>query len=113
MGMWDLQPYDNDSAADFFAGFMETTQLREEWLKNATNVLEDGGVSQMRALTWVFIQLGHIYVWPISDYDSDLELAIRLAEQVKKSPELNEVEELSLMIENEYQELISRRPPSP
>ncbi|HDN60149.1 MAG: hypothetical protein DRP93_05335 [Candidatus Neomarinimicrobiota bacterium] len=31
MGMWDIEPYDNDAAADWLGDLMDSTKLGEAW----------------------------------------------------------------------------------
>jgi hypothetical protein len=109
MGMWDLQPYDNDSAADLLADFMDQTRIREEWRKLITDEDIKEEPEELRALVWVFIQLGHIYVWPIDHYDDDLELAIEAAEKLSKDKGFNEIDGMSELLMKEIYDLKSRR----
>lgn len=104
--MWDFGPYDNDSAADLFGSLMSKTKLRDEWYALAS--VEEGS-ADMRALAWLFIQLGRVYVWPIGTYSDDLELAISLMEKVKQNPEYSSEPDLKALIESELEELVSRR----
>ena len=32
MGMWDLEPYDNDAAADWLDDLIEASGIRDKWL---------------------------------------------------------------------------------
>ena len=87
MGMWDFEAWDNDSAADFFGDLMSETGLRDKWLK----VMEgDFGQEEKRAAVWLFAQLGRVYIWPIDNFDEDIELALSVGEEIAASPYLNE-----------------------
>ncbi len=102
MGMWDFEAWDNDSAADWFAGLMDETKLRDKWLKAIND--EDSGQEARRAAVWLFAQLGRVYIWPISNYDEDLELAITVGEEIAASKGLIDevppfIEKLKLDIE--------------
>lgn len=103
--MWDFKPYDNDSAADLLGHLMDKTKLRDEWYAQAST---EEGFAAKRALAWLFIQLGHVYVWPIDHYTDDLELAIRLMKKVKQNPEYHEPD-LKVRVDSEYETLVSRR----
>jgi hypothetical protein len=109
MGTWNNKPYDNDGAADWFAGLMDKSQLREHWLQSLKNCDLDDRPEIARAAVWVFIQLGHVYVWPIENYDHDLKLATSTAEALRNNEELTEAEGMSEALENEYQELLARK----
>ncbi|MCP3924948.1 MAG: hypothetical protein GY714_20415 [Desulfobacterales bacterium] len=88
MGMWDFEAWDNDSAADWFGDLMDETNLRGKWLETISS--KDEGHSEKRATVWLFAQLGRVYIWPIENYDSDLELAIKVGEEITESEWLNE-----------------------
>lgn len=109
MGMWDFEAWDNDAAADWFREVMDQTGLRAKWLEGINSDLEDK-YEIARAAIWLFTQLGRVYIWPIDNYDSDLELAISVGEKLASCEWLNEevpqyIEKLKLEIE----ELKSRR----
>jgi hypothetical protein len=109
MGMWDLKPYDNDSAADLIADFMDQTKIREEWHKQITDKDIQEEPEELRALVWVFMQLGHVYVWPIDYYDNDLEIAINVAEKLSIDEDFNEIDGMAELLIQERDELKSRR----
>ena len=111
MGMWAFEPWDNDEAADWFGDFMDSTQLRQVWLKgiNADPVEAPGVV---RAAAALFVMLGRVYVWPIKTFDEDLELTIASLSAVVAAGEFAESPELVAAIEQEVTELKSRRKPS-
>ncbi|MEO0459364.1 MAG: hypothetical protein AAF219_00885 [Myxococcota bacterium] len=112
MGMWGLDPWDNDAAADWFGDLMDTTQLRRHWLSAIEGDAEDDP-ERVRAAVWLFLQLGRVYVWPIDHLESDLELAIRAAERLKSNEELLEVDGIGSKFEREYRELVAQRRPEP
>jgi len=111
MGMWAFEPWDNDEAADWFGDFMDSTRLRDEWLKgiNADPVDSPGVV---RAAAALFVMLGRVYVWPIKSFDQDLELTIARLSALVEGGEYAEPPELAVTIEQEVAELKSRRKPS-
>ncbi len=108
MGMWALEPWDNDEAADWFGDFMDSTQLRKAWLKGIkADPVEAPAV--VRAAAALFVMLGRVYVWPIKTFDDDLELAIAGLSAVVATGEYAEPPELVAAIEQELTELKSRR----
>ena len=111
MGMWDVKPWDNDEAADWFGDLMDRTQLRQEWLKGIkADPAENPGV--VRAAAALFVMLGRVYVWPIKTFDQDLELTIASLTAVVEAGEYAEPPELVAAIEQEVTELKSRRKPT-
>lgn len=109
MGTWDKKPYDNDAAADWFAGLMDATKLRDAWVSklSALDVHDEPEIA--RAAVWLFIQLGRVYVWPIETYKEDLQLAIATAEKLKQSDQLLEMDGMEEVLEAELQELLARK----
>ncbi len=111
MGMWDIQPWGNDGAADWYAEFMESTKLRSQWL-TAMQPGADGDPDQVRAAIAIFIMLGRVYVWPTEHLDSDLELSLTECRKLLAVEEYTESEELLEQISLELAELESRRKPN-
>ena len=105
--MWDFKPWDNDGAADWYGDLMDDTQLRKSWL---TGINEDPVNSPdiVRAATGLFIMLGRVYIWPIDEYDNDLELSINQLKRVSENEEYKEIPELIEIIKGEIVELESR-----
>jgi len=112
MGMWDFKLWDNDSAADWFGDLMDTCKVRDEWLKGINEDIEDDP-EVVRAAIALFIMLGRVYIWPIDNYDEDLELAILKAEELQKNDLMAEAEELIEAIKIETEELKSRKKKTP
>lgn len=110
MGMWALAPWDNDEAADWYDDFMGRTKLREAWLEGINeDPVESPGI--VRAAGALFVMLGRVYIWPIKDFDEDLETAITALSQVTECDGYKETPELIALIKNEIEELKSRRKP--
>jgi len=111
MGMWGIEPWDNDGAADWFGDFMDATNIREQWLAAITLDDEDE-FEEIRAAVWIFLQLGRTYVWPIDKLDNDLELAIKACDVVLGNEDLiEEVPDSIERVRSEKAELESRRRP--
>ena len=110
MGMWAFEPWDNDQAADWYGTFMEETGLRNAWLKGI-NADPEESPETVRAAAALFVMLGRVYVWPIENYDQDLERAIAALSELLKSDDYRDVPELESAIHAELSELMARRKP--
>lgn len=109
MGIWNTKAYDNDAAADWLGDLMDATALRTRWLTGIGHDT-DKDPCVARAAVWLFIQLGHVYVWPIATYEEDLERTIAVADALRKGPKSTAVSLTALAeLEVEYQSLIARR----
>ena len=111
MGMWAFAPWDNDEAADWYGDLMDRTKLRDAWLDGINEDPTDSpGV--VRAAGALFVMLGRVYIWPINTFDEDLERTIAALSRVLESDEYQEAPELIALIDQEIEELKSRRKPS-
>ncbi len=89
MGMWDIEAWDNDRAADWFASLMKESHFRELWSRGLEGDPQDD-YEIIRAAIWLFAQLGRVYVWPIEHYQEDLERTLSVGEQLLSSRWHNE-----------------------
>lgn len=109
--MWAFNPWDNDSAADWYDEFMDDTKLRSAWLKginkDATEEFEE-----VRAAISIYLMLGRVYVWPIDHLDDDLALCIAQSEKILNLPQVQESGELVEQIRAELKALESRKKPN-
>jgi len=78
MGAWGEEPWDNDSAADWFGDLWEGTPMGERTLE----ALRSGEGEVMVAALWFCTQLCRVYVWPIDHLDETLDAAIAAADQL-------------------------------
>lgn len=80
MGAWDLSPWDNDKAADWFGGLFEELPLAAK-VEATLNLDASLHHEEIRAAAALLIMLGRTYVWPVDELDRHLKLAIeRMAE---------------------------------
>ena len=108
--MWDIKPWGNDGAADWYGDVMDATNLRKHWLAGIkSDPVESPDV--VRAAAGLFVMLGRVYIWPINSYDENLELAINQLQKIIEGGEYEELPELISLIEMEIAELESRRKP--
>lgn len=107
MGMWDYEPWANDSAADWFAEFMDVTSLRDRWAVGITADPEEE-FEVVRAAAWVFLQLGRPYVWT-DTLDDDGDRTIAALKTISVAERVVEDEALVSEITQEIAELESRR----
>ena len=110
MGMWDIKPWDNDEAADWYGDLMDSCGIRQKWLQGIQSSLVDKA-DTVRAAVGLFVMLGRVYIWPIENYDEDLELTISKCEALLEVDEYLECKELIEQINLELEELKSRRKP--
>ena len=111
MGMWALAPWDNDEAADWYGDLMDRTKLREAWLEGiGEDPSESPGI--VRAAGALFVMLGRVYIWPTKSFDEDLEISIAALLRIAECGDYQEVPELVAAINQEIEELKSRRKPS-
>jgi hypothetical protein len=105
--MWDYKPWDNDGAADWYGDLMDSTKLRDTWLEG---IKEDpiDSPDVVRAAAGLFVMLGRVYIWPIDNYDNDLELTISQLGKVAENDDYKEIPELIEIISSELDELKSR-----
>ena len=112
MGMWDVQAWDNDTAADWFGTLMDQTNLRAKWFDTmsaaaAKDELYD--FEEARAGLWLFAQLGRVYVWPPENYDEDIALTLNVADKILANLDLQEEVPEFLELVRQDRELVSSR----
>ena len=61
MGAWGHQPWDNDDAADWFAGFFQSGEY-DARMREAFE--EEDEPDFIRAACYILQTLGRVYVWP-------------------------------------------------
>lgn len=79
MGTWDFTPWENDTAADWFAGIFNETSLPGH-IESALNRDIEEYPEVIRAAAAVLIMLGRIYIWPVELLEGQLKLAIQRME---------------------------------
>lgn len=79
MGAWGVEPWDNDSAADWFNAFFVGIDV-DKRMEEALRLGPDDEFDELRAACYLLEVLGRIYVWPgdISRLDEYLRTGIRL-----------------------------------
>jgi hypothetical protein len=82
MGAWGHEPWDNDSAADWFKTFFEGIDV-DARIDAALQFDEDNS-DEVRAAAYVLQVLGRVYVWPgdINELGKRLDRAISLLEKM-------------------------------
>lgn len=111
MGAWDIMPWQNDQAADWYGDVMDTCKIRNKWLEGINANLHHE-YDTVRAAIWLFTCLGRIYVWSIEFYDEDLALAISKCESLQNHVAYKCDSALIDQIGLELTELKSRASPS-
>lgn len=109
--MWGKEPWDNDQAADWFAGLMEKTSLPDKvrtTLRLAEKGLDEETTPLLRAAAWCVLQFARVYVWPVNDLETDLRMAIHALNVVLQDEEYCYGEEIMTKIKEE-QALLQER----
>jgi len=75
MGIWGIEPWANDLAADWFSQLFEETSLAEK-VECALRLDPAEYAEEIRAAAYILQQLGRPYVWPIDKLAHQLELAV-------------------------------------
>ena len=83
MGAWGFKPWENDSAADWFAEMHEHTGLREIVMATIRRGVKQEGIGGIRAAVHVLTLLGKTYTWPVLAEHADLRLAIQAMGEVR------------------------------
>jgi hypothetical protein len=83
LGAWDRSPWDNDSAADWFGDLFDTIPLAQK-VEETLNLEPQEHHEEIRAAAAILIMLGRRYIWPISELDRHLQLAISRLEQLRE-----------------------------
>lgn len=107
MGAWGRQPWDNDSASDFFIGLFPS-----DFHDKVMAGLRSDDEFEARAAAWVVYQLAHSgYVWPpdpAAMYEACRVAADRLDELAQESEEGDEFWDWN-QLRQEASELRARR----
>lgn len=84
--MWGPKPWENDRAADWFAGAIEDSGVALRVRTTLRKVLDvedwDDESQTARAASYVLVQLARVYMWPIDSLKDDLGLGITALERV-------------------------------
>lgn len=90
MGAWGTDPWDNDTAADWFGEILTGNPL----VDRVDEALRDGESEETYAALWTVAQLARVYVWPISRLDATLRLAVGAADAILAHEDPDEMLEL-------------------
>jgi hypothetical protein len=111
MGTWDIQPWDNDKACEWFDDLFERTKLAKD-VEDALHGNVENSHEEIRAAAAVLLFLGRPYIWPAYDLDRHLALAADRLEEVARVEVIAEAPEYVEQIRAEIAELRSRiKPP--
>lgn len=111
--MWGDNPWDNDRASDWFANLMHSTHFPDQI--RATLLLceqEDAcgeNTALLRAAVYCVLQFCRVYIWPIEQLDSDLDLAIKATHKILSDESYCYSEKITIQIQAELEELKLRR----
>jgi hypothetical protein len=107
MGAWATAAWDNDSAADWFGDMFDATGLAKHVEETLERDVEEYH-EEVRAAAYLLVALGRVYIWPISDLDNHLALAISKLEEIKSLEIYQEAPSFVKAIDEEIAELKSR-----
>ena len=104
MGVWGHQAWGNDGAADWYTDFFSKTKSREYIVES----LKSDDSEELRAASFLVLQLCRVYMWPIDHLDADLRLAHQALQKVLKDDEYIYGDEIRKAVEEEIKELAER-----
>ena len=107
MGAWATAAWDNDSAADWFGDMFDATGLAKYVEQTLERDVEEYH-EEVRAAAYMIVALGRVYIWPISELDNHLALAISKLEEIKALEIYAEVPDFVIAIDDEIAVLMSR-----
>jgi len=84
MSAWGTAPWENDSAADWFAGIFDATGFANRVELALNQDVNYDNHEEIRAAAYLLVALGRVYIWPIYELERHLELAIEKLEAIKK-----------------------------
>lgn len=111
MGSWGALPWENDDAADWFSDFMKETNIRPHVMRTVHEEIDEttiDAINRIRAAISIFIMLGRNYVWPIDNYDNDLEVIYYKALELRDKSKQFQWKALGEQIDREIAELETR-----
>jgi hypothetical protein len=83
MGVWGIEPWDNDMASDWFVAFFRGIDV-DKRIEEALQLGYNDEVYELRAACYILETLGRTYVWPgnIERQDQYLRTGIALLSEV-------------------------------
>lgn len=85
MGSWGVKPFENDSAADWFADLWDECPVPKKVEETLKLDIEDSH-EEIRAAAHILVQLGENFIWPDS-LDQHCDLAVQRLEELKSMEE--------------------------
>ena len=74
MGRWGIQPWENDTACDWYDWLFEESQLAQH-IESALNQPIEDHADEIRAAAHILLALGENYIWPIDERAEQLKKA--------------------------------------
>ena len=111
--MWGHKPWENDRAADWFAGVIDDLGVAARVRTTLREALDledwDDESRTVRAASYLLIQLARVYMWPIDTLKDDLDLGIMGLQRVLQEDDYLDAEEMKNEVLAELNELKARR----
>ncbi len=82
MGAWEMSPWDNDKAADWFGDLFDEIPLARK-VEETLKLEAEAHHEEIRAATAMLIMLGRVYIWPIDDFERHVELALERMRELR------------------------------
>ena len=108
MGTWDIYPWDNDTAADWFGELMDSTGFAERVGEALRRRPVDDHWEAIRAAGYILIHLGRVYIWPVNRLQDDLTVAVRQFEFIVQMLRRDDEPEFVQAVSNELERLRAR-----
>jgi hypothetical protein len=110
MGAWGTAAWENDGAADWFGDTFDSTELARR-VEATLNLDPEENHEEIRAAAYLLVALGRVYIWPVTDLDRHLSLAISKLTAIREMEIYQEASEFVEAIDAEIAVLESRLTP--
>lgn len=106
VGMWGIEPWANDRAADWYDQTFEVTGLAQQ-VEQTLNLNLAEYVDEVRAAAHIVCLLGNKYMWPSDSRERCIRLALSrlrqiLGEQLFKNPDIVKTIETEIALLDSY-----------
>jgi len=112
MGTWGSKAWENDTAADWFGDTWDACAL-PEIIDEALKLDVREYPEEVRAATFVVIQLAQTFVWPVEKIDEHVKLAHKQLKQLVRSGIHRDSKGITAQVNKEIAKLSKLMRPKP